>query len=95
MDERLKGVHVDTHFARRPGDNPEKCRHIIFKVSEIGQQCSDTVACNVCFSVDLDVATFIFPSALNIESGYAANSKANTSLKLISHEHAIIPMTRA
>ena len=35
------------------------------------------------FSVDLDVAAFIFPSALDID---AANSKANTSLKLISRE---------
>ena len=26
---------------------------------EIGQLCSDTIACNLCFSVDLDVATFI------------------------------------
>ena len=39
------------------------------------------------FRVDLDVAAFIFPSALDID---AANSKANTSLKLISHELAII-----
>ena len=74
MDERIKGVHVDKPLARRPGDNPEKCRHIIIIVSEIGQLCSDTVACNVCISVNLDVATFIFPSALNIKSGYAANS---------------------
>ena len=39
------------------------------------------------FRVDLDVAAFIFPSALDID---AANSKANTSLKLISHELASI-----
>ena len=35
----------------------------------------------------MDVAAFIFPSALDID---AANSKANTSLKLISHELARI-----
>ena len=93
MDESLKGVHVDTQFARRAGDKPEKCRHIIIIVSEIGYLCSDTVACNLCFSVDLDMATFIFPSALNIESGFAGNSKANTSLKLISREHASRPIT--
>ena len=39
------------------------------------------------FRVDLDMAAFIFPSALDID---AANSKANTSLKLTSHELASI-----
>ena len=37
----------------------------------------------------MDVVAFIFPSALDID---AANSKANTSLKLISHELASITM---
>ena len=59
-------------------------------VSEIGQLRSDIVTCHLCFSVDLDVATFIFPSALDIDCGYAANSKANTSSKLISRELASI-----
>ena len=61
--------------------------------SEIGQLSSDIVTCHLCFSVDLDVATFtlfIFPSALDIDGGYAANSKANTSSKLISRELASI-----
>ena len=65
-------------------------------VSEIGQLRSDIVTCSLCVSVDLDVATtFICPSALNIGGGYAANSKANTSLKWISRELASRPMTRA
>ena len=42
-------------------------------VSEIGQFRSDIVTCSLGFSVDLDVATFIFPSGLNIDGGYAAN----------------------
>ena len=46
-------------------------------VSEVGKLRSDIVTCSLCFSVDLDVATFMFPSALNIDGGYAANSKAN------------------
>ncbi len=58
--------------------------------SENGQLSSDIVTCHLCFSVDLDVATFIFPSALDIDGGYAANSKANTSSKLISRELASI-----
>ena len=64
-------------------------------VSEIGQLRSDIVTWSLCFIVDLHVATFIFPSALNIDGGYAANLKADTSLKLISREHASRPMTRA
>ena len=39
------------------------------------------------FSVDLDEAAFIFPSPLDID---APNSKANTSLELISRELASI-----
>ena len=89
----LYGVHVDTQFARRPGDNPEKCRHII--MSEIGQLHSDIVTCGLCFCVDFDVVTFIFPSSLNINDGYANNSKANTSLKLISRDLASRPMPSA
>ena len=61
-------------------------------VSEIGQLHSDIVTCGLCFCVDLDVATFIFPSSLNIN---ANNSKANTSLKLISRDLASRPMTSA
>ena len=64
-------------------------------VSEIGQLHSEIVTCGLCFCVDLDVATFIFPSSLNINDGYANNSKANTSLKLISRDLASIPMTSA
>ena len=64
-------------------------------VSEIGQLHSDIVTCDLCFCVDLDVATFIFPSSLNINDGYANNSKANTSLKLISRDLASRPMTSA
>ena len=89
MDERLKGVRVDKQFTRRPGDNLEKYRHIIYR-GVCDQLRSDIVTCSLCVSVDLDVATFIFPSALNIDDGYAANSKANTSLKLISRELASI-----
>ena len=48
-------------------------------VSEIGQVHSDIVTCGLRFSVDLDVATFIFPSSLNINDGYVNNSKANTT----------------
>ena len=63
-------------------------------VSEIGQLRSDIVTCSLWFSVDLDVATLInFPSALNVGGGYAANSKANTSLKFISRELAGRQMT--
>ena len=63
-------------------------------VSEIGQLHSDIVTCGLCcFCVDLDVATFIFTSSLNINDGYANNSKANTSLKLISRDLASRPMT--
>ena len=92
----LNGVHVDTQFAGRPGDNPEKCRHIInIRVSEIGQLHTDIVTCGLCFCVDLDVATFIFPSSFNINDGYANNSKANTSLKLIYRDLASRPMTSA
>ena len=92
----LYGVHVDTQFAGRPGDNPEQCiytSHII--VSDIGQVHSDIVTCGLCFSVDWDVATFICPSSLNINDGYANNSKANTSLKLISRDLASRPMSSA
>ena len=64
-------------------------------VSEIGQIRSDIVACSLCFSVDLDVATFIFPSALNIDGGYAASSNANTSMKLISRDLASRHIPRA
>ena len=64
-------------------------------VSEIGQLHSDIVTCGLCFCVDLDVATFICPSSLNINVGYANNSKANTSLKLISRDLASRPMTSA
>ena len=62
-------------------------------VSEIGQLHSDIVTCGLCFCVDLDVATFIFPSSLNIND--VNNSKANISLKLISHDLASRPMTSA
>ena len=79
----LYGVHVDTQFAGRPGDNPEKCRHIIL-VSEIGQLHSYIVTCGLCFCVDLD-----------INDGYANNSNANTSLELISRDLASIPITSA
>ena len=64
-------------------------------VSEMGQLHSDIVTCGLCFSVELDVATFIFPSSLSIDGGYATNSKANTSLQLISRDLTSRPMTRA
>ena len=44
-------------------------------VSEIWQLHSDIVTCSVCLTVDLDVATLIFPSALNIDGGYADNQR--------------------
>ena len=62
-------------------------------VSEIGQLHSDIVICGLCFCVDLDVTTFMFPSSLNINDGYANNSKA--SLTLISRDLASRPMTSA
>ena len=58
-------------------------------MSEIGHVHSDIVTCGLCFSVDMDVATFICPSSLNINDGYANNSK------LISRDLASRPMTRA
>ena len=61
-------------------------------MSEIGQLRPDIVAYNLYFSVYLDVATLMLPSALNIDGGYASNSKANTSLKLIFRELASRPM---
>ena len=30
MDKCLNGVHVDTQFARQPGDNTEKYKHVIY-----------------------------------------------------------------
>ena len=92
MDEHLKCVHVDTQFTRRLGDNPEKYRHIIIYhgVWDWAITFRYIVTCHLCFSVELDVATFIFPSALDIDGGYAANSKANASSKLISRELASI-----
>ena len=64
-------------------------------VSDIGLLRSDIVTCRLCFSVDLDVSTFIFPSALDIDGGYAANSKTNTSFKVISRELASIIIAAA
>ena len=64
-------------------------------MSEIGLLRSDIVACNLCLGRFGRGDIFILSFALNIDGGYAANSKANTSLKLISRELASRPMTRA
>ena len=64
-------------------------------VSEIGQLHSYIATCGLCFCIDLDVATFIFPSSSNINDGYANNSTANTSVKLISRDLESRPMTSA
>ena len=57
-------------------------------VSEIWQLRSDIVTCRLCFSVDLDVATFIFPSALDIDGGYAVTQSYN-----LANIHLYTPIT--